>query len=140
MNYTTTELHWLVVVVALIYNSPLLLLFKQAGSGSGLRYDYGLASSPNSHRRMPLAGQRHHHGSSAYKLGSVIERKGHRLEDSFGEPLDRIKPLVLRPYLVPSEGSKRANRYKGSEQRAFWRMAEEALGGFRGECVRLPSF
>ena len=81
--------------------------------------------------------------SIAFKLDG---RESHPQRDSpeeihpSREPLDHIKPFVLRPYLVPSEGSKRANRYKGSEQRAFWRMAEEALGGFRGECVRLPSF
>ena len=50
-----------------------------------------------------------------------------------------MKALVLRPYLVPSEGSKRANRYKGTEQSAFRRMAEEATGGFRVKCVHVPS-
>jgi len=60
--------------------------------------------------------------SIAFKLDG---KESHPQKDSLDEihpplvPLDRIKPFVHRHEPRPSEGSKRANRYKGYEGKSI---------------------
>ena len=83
MNYSITELHWLVVVVGYIYKPPLLLVVEQAVGSGGYRMGYGLASSPISlalrarlsPKPIALAGHRHHSACTAYKLEQIQSKR-----------------------------------------------------------------
>lgn len=136
MYYALTKLHWLVVVEG--YCILLLLLLSklvdgQAKSSGGSRIPKGRQAGHLGYARQSAnrltASTTFPKPTSSPALGS--KKSCHRpILHSF-KPISPVRPFCHRYELIPSEGSKRANRVKGYEGNGILRNVGIALEGSR---------
>ena len=136
MYYPLTKLHWLVVVEG--YCILLLLLLSklvdgQAKSSGGSRIPKGRQAGHLGYARQSAnrltASTTFPKPTSSPALGS--KKSCHRPTLHSVEPISPVRPFCHRYELIPSEGSKRANRVKGYEGNGIQENVGIALEGSR---------